>query len=390
MLAAFFVFLALTFAIGQQQEQTYIVRKGDTLWDLAFKFLGDPFMWTKIADQNPQVKNPDLIYPGNQLVIVPGAALATGAQTQVMQSQTSAYASQPNQSSQVLPAGDTASQNVFASETQKALSESEQAAKKTWQTDSVMAREAWFSDSLFRAAMQKRTYFTSDFQEKVAFLWFKQDEKGLILPGNAYIEKKNDNNFLKKYEVEVYKQFDEIIIRPVGSATYKVGDTVDIFRADQIIKFGDNTANCVRRIGLATITSVKGDSYFALLFKMWDIVQSGDRVEGMAHFTDLQIDSVISPGVSVKGTVFLRVENTERPYLYHTFVLDRGTNDGVTVGDLFAVLSKKESVANRPSAVACVVHANETSSTLVIEKLFSNNVDVGDTAVAIRRVTFKH
>jgi hypothetical protein len=47
--------------------QPYIVKKGDTLWDIADYFFTDPFKWIKIWEQNLYITNPDLIYPGNKI-----------------------------------------------------------------------------------------------------------------------------------------------------------------------------------------------------------------------------------------------------------------------------------------------------------------------------------
>lgn len=45
----------------------YIVKNGDTIWDLSAKELRDPFAWGQIWQVNPQVKNPNQIYPGQKL-----------------------------------------------------------------------------------------------------------------------------------------------------------------------------------------------------------------------------------------------------------------------------------------------------------------------------------
>jgi len=45
----------------------YIVKKGDTLWDIAVRYFNDPYKWIKIWEQNLYISNPDLIYPGNQI-----------------------------------------------------------------------------------------------------------------------------------------------------------------------------------------------------------------------------------------------------------------------------------------------------------------------------------
>ncbi len=53
-----------------QAPLIYTVQKGDTLWGLAQKFLNNPADWRKIWHANPQVRNPNLIFPGDQLEIV--------------------------------------------------------------------------------------------------------------------------------------------------------------------------------------------------------------------------------------------------------------------------------------------------------------------------------
>lgn len=60
------------FAAQQWAENAphrYIVQKGDTLWGISAKFLIKPWHWPEIWHLNGKVRNPHLIYPGDELIL---------------------------------------------------------------------------------------------------------------------------------------------------------------------------------------------------------------------------------------------------------------------------------------------------------------------------------
>jgi LysM repeat protein len=51
----------------------YTVKRGDTLWDLSSMYLTSPWRWPELWGMNKdQVRNPHLIYPGQELVLIKG------------------------------------------------------------------------------------------------------------------------------------------------------------------------------------------------------------------------------------------------------------------------------------------------------------------------------
>lgn len=61
-----------SFAVELRRDypESYIVKPGDTLWDISALFLSKPWLWPEIWQVNPQVGNPHLIYPGDVLSLV--------------------------------------------------------------------------------------------------------------------------------------------------------------------------------------------------------------------------------------------------------------------------------------------------------------------------------
>ncbi|GAB2697845.1 LysM peptidoglycan-binding domain-containing protein [Aliiglaciecola aliphaticivorans] len=53
--------------IKQTAPQVYVVKKGDTLWDISNMYLSKPWLWPELWRNNVHINNPHLIYPGDEL-----------------------------------------------------------------------------------------------------------------------------------------------------------------------------------------------------------------------------------------------------------------------------------------------------------------------------------
>lgn len=57
-------------SIKDSAPRTYTVVKGDTLWGISALYLDSPWLWPRLWQANPEISNPHLIYPGDQLTLI--------------------------------------------------------------------------------------------------------------------------------------------------------------------------------------------------------------------------------------------------------------------------------------------------------------------------------
>lgn len=78
-------------AAPPEDAEVYEIVRGDTLWDLAERFLGDPYLWPQIWERNRYIGDSHWIYPGDPLVI--GMTATPIAEVEAMTDEAEAAAS---------------------------------------------------------------------------------------------------------------------------------------------------------------------------------------------------------------------------------------------------------------------------------------------------------
>ncbi|NLS14364.1 LysM peptidoglycan-binding domain-containing protein [Vibrio sp. SM6] len=55
--------------VQAQAPERYVVKEGDTLWHISRLYLDDPWLWPMLWQRNQDIVNPNLIYPGDTLIL---------------------------------------------------------------------------------------------------------------------------------------------------------------------------------------------------------------------------------------------------------------------------------------------------------------------------------
>jgi hypothetical protein len=62
--------------------ELHVVRTGDTLWDISYRYFANPWEWPKVWSYNPQITNPHWIYPGDLVRLLPRGVFVQAQPTQ--------------------------------------------------------------------------------------------------------------------------------------------------------------------------------------------------------------------------------------------------------------------------------------------------------------------
>jgi hypothetical protein len=339
----------------------YVVKRWDTLWDLAGKYMSDPFRWKEIWQVNPYVQNPDLIYPGNKLILPPYSPSASNVSNT---GGTGGY----GRSRGFLEPGEVAAESAGS-------------AAESAQSASAGGLQTGIAD--IAGSLDYREFFSPEFMARIGYLVFDKDATGKIYPGNGVLDDCKPT--------AIYRQFDSLSASTYGDASYREGDTIDIIHPQEFVKFGTRTAHLVRPVARARVSYASGKELQAKIFKAWDVINCRDRIAPKKRFSPIEIDSIYDPSNEIIATVFQRVEETQSPFLFQTFIIASGASEGVQMGDLFLVytVDKKTAVDDHPSMLACVVNLQDQASTLVIVKMFANRLNPGDQAKLVKRMRFR-
>lgn len=289
----FIYVLSLTISLGvinltQAQENLlksdhptqYTVQLGDTLWDIAGRFLEQPWLWTSIWQENPHIKNPHLIYPGDsiKLIYVEGRPqlIVERGQTTVKLSPTAREIPLPS----AIPTIPLNAINAFITE----------------------------SNILAVGALEQAPYVVSG------------DERLIMGAG------------------------DSIYVRGLMPDSVIEGKLFGIYRKGQLYVDPHTKEVLgieAKSIGTASFLSQDGELSTLVIKNIHEEIRIGDRVlvkEDSHYLTPTFVPT--PPATAVEGEIIAVLNGVSQVGQYNVVVLNRGTREGLAVSNVTAIYRK--------------------------------------------------
>jgi LysM domain len=282
--------------------EVHTVERGDTLWDLSQKYLGSPWYWPKVWSYNPEIANPHWIYPGNNV--------------------------------RFFPAGEEVPSRVEAGTgpaPMEMVAESGEIAEATEMGPASGEEMVQVSGKLTYEPKASRTVMTQGFVTAREL-----DEAGRI-EGAAT-------------GAEMLSFPDVAYVRFKRKADAKLGDRYVVFHTGEAVKHpvtGKPAGYLTEFVGTLKVVALGDNFVKAQIVDSWDAVMRGDLV---GPFGERLVESVVPRRneKEIQGYVITALV----PYLtltaeHHFLVVDKGSADGVQVGNTFTMLHPGDTTQQR-------------------------------------------
>lgn len=348
-----------------ETEGTYIVKQGDTLWDISSTLLKDPFLWPFIWKANPSIANADLIYPGNSLVIPSMApverAMASPAAASAPAEQEKTAAGQPQ--AQPVPAAEPAPVDPR----QEPESEGGLFGKKSPIRGNSMTSEP---EKITRLLLPETV------QLPIA------DKYTVLRAGFVGFDESKDRIVGIVLGEKTIFSYDDVVYVNISSKTAGPGDRFLIFTPLHAVKHptkGSRYGSLIRVDGvLEVIAPGSGGNYTARIVVSFD---SASKKSMLTPYQDPPLIYGNPPAKSkdIEGYVLdIRQDQTissQNDCIY----LDKGSADGVELGDQFVIYDKNPKAIYPKYKVgeAQVIVVKEKTATAIVRHSFDTLV-IGD------------
>lgn len=275
-------------ANGAPTADYYEIQPGDTLWSISSRFLNDPYAWPQLWSLNEYITNPHWIYPGNRIYF-----------------RLQDHLTPPSATPEMMP------------EPPVRVVESEPA--------DACDFPARFQESRPATPMLAPGIIASDDDLELRGTIRAADEPGTLLGKPSYVYLDIDDG-----DVKCGDNFSilERVQKKVKARGEVVGSMYRVLGEVQVIRVDENVATAKIR-----------ESYFEMV--------RGDLVSD--HIPVALTVDIRPPTDDLEAEVYARLGADEQilANINETVFLDRGTDDGVDVGDSLFVVERRDPLQSR-------------------------------------------
>jgi hypothetical protein len=362
--------------------ESHTVRKGDTLWDLARHYRGDPFLWPDIYRMNTSVvEDPHWIYPGEILQLAGADSVPSVPATDTPEPPATVAATEGSaDSTGMADAGQDPSQQSLAQLTAVSANEpGDEEPGLFGPRRSQLLQETLkaYTDQPYRALRRSEFYSSGFLTEKQKLPFGKV--LGPVIPEQIRSSSVNATAL----------PLSTIAIEAPRGAAYQIGDTLLLLRLGQELgSYGD----VVVPTGLARVVDTVQGRYVATMVATYGAIRNGQRVLPAEQFTPSG-DAHATPVTEGVHATFLGGSGRQDIKVPQMVVfLDKGRRDGVAPGDLFELRRRAErlpdgrQLINDVMATLQVVHVRDRTATGRLINVLSPDIPPGTEAHQIAKL----
>ncbi|MDD1613480.1 MAG: LysM peptidoglycan-binding domain-containing protein [Methylococcaceae bacterium] len=314
----------------------YTVAKGDSLWDISGKFLNHPWQWPELWNNNSQIKNPHLIYPGDTIYF----SIVNG-RPQLSLSRNEQQAQYPSDSTCVL-----SEENVKNGRSEFAVSKDGKLLPCIRETIIKQAIELIPIESIAQ-------FLTSP--SVVAENELNNAPYVVDIAGEHLIAGTGDKLYVRS------------ITQPesLSYTIYRAGDTYVNPETGEILGYE------AKYIADTTLQQA-GDPAILSITKSNSEIRRGDRVMPKTEEEVILSYFPRPPEKSIKGSIISVLGGVSQIGLYNVVVIDKGTKDGILAGHELAIYQKGNSINDPYSTIKndAVKLPDENAGTLMVFRPF--------------------
>ncbi|MFC1511868.1 LysM peptidoglycan-binding domain-containing protein [Candidatus Latescibacterota bacterium] len=334
----------------QDIPDVYVVKKGDTLWDIAETFFGDPFTWPDIWKRNPFINDPHWIYPGQELTFGDVVRMLSEPEppTRVVEQAPapqveSAPPPPPTRIIEAAPPAQVATAPVVDPNVLMLLEEPQ-------------------------PAYRRETYMRTGYITKRSEI---PPHRVIAIGGEGHSA----------------TQYDMITIDIASGGNVRPGSILAVLTVGDQVKHpdtGEDLGVVMRVKGIAEVVSQAEGRTLCEVTENFDPIALEDRVMP-ASFSDAPLfDAWVKPDRMIQATILAINEPLISIHVSDIIYIDKGANDGVHPGDRFTIYSRADdravSSARQPLGELQAVNVMPGETAVMVLSMQDNTIQIGDRA----------